>query len=111
MTDQTKIEIRFERCVDKDICDSALFAVAGRPAPVEVWTTDAIESILARQLGKSELTARDREAILTYAGEGLILECLREHGHIDSPLYLTSDYLFRRPGMDRRLLRRAGLLR
>lgn len=110
MGDQ-KIEIRFDRCVDQDICDSALFAVAGRPTPVEVWTTDAIESILARELGKTELSAREREAILSYAGEGLILECLAEHGHVDSPLYLTSDYLFRRHGMERRILRRAGLLR
>ena len=110
MADQPKIQISFERCVDQDICDSALFAIAGRTTPVEVWTTDAIESILARELGKTELSAREREAILSYAGEGLILECLDDHGHIDSPLYLTSDYLFRRPGMERRILRRAGLL-
>ncbi|HET9199701.1 MAG TPA: hypothetical protein VFO84_01835 [Dehalococcoidia bacterium] len=110
MADLPKIEIRFDQCVDQDICDSALFTVSGRPMPVEVWTTDAIESILARVLGKTELGAPEREAILRYAGEGLILECLKEHGHIDSPLYLTSDYLFRRPGMERQVLRRAGLL-
>jgi hypothetical protein len=110
VTEQPKLEIRFDRCVDQDICDSALFNVAGREAPVEIRTTDQIESILARELGKTELSARDREAILSQAGEGLILECLRLHGHIDSPLLLTSDYQFRRPGMERQVLRRAGLL-
>jgi hypothetical protein len=110
MAENPQIEIRFDRCIDQDICDAALFNVAGLDAPVEIRTTDAIESILARELGKQELSARDREAILSQAGEGLILECLQQHGHIDSPLLLTSDYIFRRPGMERRLLQRAGLL-
>ncbi|MEX2238360.1 MAG: hypothetical protein WEB00_12605 [Dehalococcoidia bacterium] len=105
------LEIHFSGCVDMDVCNAALFDLTGAaPDKVEVRTTDEIESILARELGKHELSARDREAILTIAGEGLIRECLDQHGHIDSPLLLTSDYVFRRPGMERGLLKHAGLL-
>jgi hypothetical protein len=105
------LTIQFQRCVDSQVCDSAYFEITGEEQiVVEVRTTEAIESILARELGKSQLTARDREAVLSVAGVELIHECLVSHGHVDSPLLLTSDFVFRRPGMERHLLHEAGLL-
>lgn len=102
--------IRFKGCIDSDVCDAALFEMSDPAQTVEVRITVESESILARELGKEELTARDREAILSLAGMSLIEECQEQHGHIDPELLLGSDYLFRRPGMERGLLREAGLL-
>ncbi|MPZ24294.1 MAG: hypothetical protein GEU28_12320 [Dehalococcoidia bacterium] len=104
-------EVSLDRCVDDGVCDRAFLKVSEPyETEVEVRTTDEIESVLARELGKSELAASDRKAILAIGGDYLIRECLEVHGHIDSPLLMTSDFLFRRPGMERQLLHGAGLL-
>jgi hypothetical protein len=76
---------------------------------VEVRITAQIESILAREMGKKELTEHEREAILTLAGRRIIEECLRERGRVD-PLLLLTSQIFREPGAERRLLRECGLL-
>ena len=47
---------------------------------VEVRITAQIESILAREMGKRELTEQEREAILSVAGRRLIDECLAGAG-------------------------------
>jgi len=105
--------IRFEGCARQSAeCDGAQFNVAqkGRsPLRVEVRTTAHIESILAREMGKREVTAQDREAILSAAGRRLIEECLRERGRVDPVLLFTSQ-IFREPGAERRLLRECGLI-
>lgn len=105
--------IRFEGCARKGTkCDAALFAVVeeGRlPLRVEVRITAQIESILARETGKRELTQQEREAILSLAGRRLIDECLRERGRVDPVLFLTSQ-IFREPGAERRLLRDCRLI-
>jgi hypothetical protein len=111
--DVSGYSIRFEGCARESAeCDAARFAVVekGRPSlRVEVRITAQIESILAREMGKRELTQREREAILSVAGRWLIEECLRERGRVDPLLFLTSQ-LFREPGAERRLLRECGLL-
>jgi hypothetical protein len=105
------LEVQFAGCGDVDTCDHAFFEVhGGHDQRVEVRTTEEIERILARELDKTQLEASDREAILSLAGEELIRECFDQHGHIDSPLLLTSDFIFRRPGVERGLLKQAGLL-
>jgi hypothetical protein len=105
--------IRFEGCARESAeCDAARFAVIeeGRPPlPVEVRITAQIESILAREMGKRELTEQEREAILAVAGRRLIDGCLRERGHVDPVLFLTSQ-IFREHGAERRLLRDCGLI-
>lgn len=105
--------IHFEGCARESVeCDTARFAVveAGSPAlRVEVRITDQIESILAREMGKRELTEEEREAILSVAGRRLIEESLRNRGRVDPVLFLTSQ-IFREPGAERRLLRDCGLL-
>jgi hypothetical protein len=105
--------IRYEGCTQECAeCDTARFAVVeeGRPPlPVEVRITGQIESILAREMGKRELAQQEREAILAVAGRQLIEECLREHGHVDRVVLLTSQ-IFREAGAERRLLRECGLI-
>ena len=111
--DVSRRTIRFEGCGRESAeCDTARFDVAeeGRPAlRVEVRITAQIESILAREMGRQELTEQERDAILTVAGRRLIEECLRERGRVDPLLFLTSQ-LFREPGAERRLLRECGLI-
>jgi len=111
--DASACTIRFEGCSRQDAeCDTASFVVAeeGRqPLQVEVRVTAQIESILAREMGKRELTDQQREAILSVAGRRLIEECLRERGRIEPMLFLTSQ-LFREPGAGKRLLRECGLV-
>jgi hypothetical protein len=105
--------IRFEGCARETAeCDTARFAVVeqGRePLRVQVRITAQIESILAREMGKRELTEQEREAILSLAGRRLIDECLRERGRVDPVLFLTSQ-IFREHGAERRLLRDCGLV-
>jgi hypothetical protein len=105
--------IRFEGCARESAeCDAARFAVAeeGRPPlRVEVRITAQTESILAREMGKRELTEQEREAILSVAGRRLIEECLRERGRVD-PLLLLTSQIFREHGAERRLLRECGLI-
>jgi len=105
--------IRFEGCARESAeCDAARFAVVeeGRPPlRVEVRITAQIESILAREMSKRELTQQEREAILSVAGRRLIEECLQERSRVEPVLFLTSQ-LFREPGAERRLLRECGLL-
>jgi hypothetical protein len=105
--------IRFERCTRECAeCDTARFAVVeegGRPQRVEVRITAQIEDILAREMGKRELTQQEREAILSVAGQRLIEECLRERGGVDPVLLLTSQ-IFREPGAEHRLLQECGLI-
>jgi hypothetical protein len=92
--DVSSWSVRFEGCARESAeCDAARFAVIqeGRPAlRVEVRITAQIESILAREMGKRELTEQEREAILSLAGRRLINECLRERGRVDPVLFLTS---------------------
>jgi hypothetical protein len=111
--DVSRRSILFEGCARESTeCDAARFAVIeeGRPPlRVEVRITAQIESILAREMGKRELTEQEREAILSLAGRRLIEECLRERGRVDPLLFLTSQ-LFREPGAERRLLRECGLI-
>ena len=111
--DVSGYSIRFEGCARESAeCDAARFAVVeeGRPPlQVEVRITAQIESILAREMGKRELTQREREAILSVAGRWLIEECLRERSRVDPLLFLSSQ-LFREPGAERRLLRECGLI-
>jgi len=105
--------VRFEGCTRESAeCDTARVDVVeeGSPAQrVEVRITDQIESILAREMGKRELTEREREAILSLAGRRLIEECLRERGRVDPLLFLTSQ-IFREAGAERRLLRECRLI-
>ena len=105
--------IRFEGCARESAeCDAARFAVVeeGRPPlRVEVRITAQIESILAREMGKRELTEQERETILSVAGRRLIEECLRERGRVD-PLLLLTSQIFRERGAERRLLRECGLV-
>jgi hypothetical protein len=105
--------ISFEGCTQECAeCDTARFAVVeeGKPAlRVEVRITAQIEGILAREMGKRELTQQEREAIVSVAGRRLIEECLRERGRVDPVLLLTSQ-LFREPGAEHRLLRDCGLI-
>lgn len=111
--DISRWSIRFEGCARESAeCDTALFDVveeAKSPLRVEVRITAQIESILAREMGRRELTEQDREAILSTAGRRLIEECLRERGHVDPVLLLTSE-IFRQHGAERRLLRECGLI-
>ena len=93
-------------------CDTARFDVAGPEGtglPVEVRTTAQIEYILARELGREALDAREREAIVSIAGRWLIEETLAERGAVE-PLLLLDSRLFREPGAERRLLATCGLL-
>ena len=110
--DISRWSIRFEGCTRESAeCDTALFDVveeAKPPLRVEVRITAQIESILAREMGRRELTEQEREAILSTAGRRLIEECLRERGHVDPVLLLTSE-IFRQHGAERRLLRECGL--
>ncbi len=105
--------IRFEGCAQECAeCDTARFAVVEEGSPplrVEVRITAQTEGILAREMGKRELTQQEREAILSVAGRRLIEECLRERGRVDPVLLLTSQ-IFREPGAERRLLRECGLI-
>ena len=105
--------IRFEGCApESDECGTARFSVveaARPPLQVEVRITAQIEGILAREMGRRELTQQEREAILSVAGRRLIEECLRERGRVDPVLLLTSQ-LFREPGAGKRLLRECGLI-
>ncbi len=105
--------IRFEGCDQGSAeCNAARFVVAeeGKPsAQVEVRITDQIESILAREMGRRELTHQERDAFLSTAGRQLIEECLRERGRVDPVLLLTSQ-IFRGHGAERRLLRESGLV-
>jgi hypothetical protein len=105
--------IRFAGCARESAeCDAARFTVIEEGKPplrIEVRITAQIESILAREMGKRELTEQEREAILSVAGRRLIEECLRERGRVDPVLFLTSQ-LFREPGAERRLLRECGLI-
>ena len=111
--DISRWSIRFEGCTRESAeCDTALFDVveeAKPPLRVEVRITAQIESILAREMGRRELTEQEREAILSTAGRRLIEECLRERGHVDPVLLLTSE-IFRQHGAERRLLRECGLI-
>jgi len=111
--DVSSWSIRFEGCARETAeCDTARFAVVEERSPplrVEVRITAQIESILAREMGKRELTEQEREAILSLAGRRLIDECLRERGRVDPVLFLTSQ-IFREPGAERRLLRECGLI-
>ncbi|OGO51182.1 MAG: hypothetical protein A2148_08915 [Chloroflexi bacterium RBG_16_68_14] len=94
-------------------CDSARFQVTppqGKSITIEVRTTAQIEQILARELGKQALDAREREAILSPAGRRLIEERLEEKGQVEPLLFLDSR-LFRASGAERRLLEQCGLLR
>jgi hypothetical protein len=105
--------IRFEGCAQEAAeCNAARFALVQEGSPalqVEVRITAQIESILAREMGKRELTQQEREAILSLAGHRLIEECLRERGRVDPVLLLTSQ-IFREHGSERRLLRECGLI-
>ena len=111
--DVSGLSIRFEGCSRQDAeCDAARFAVveAGQPPlQVEVRITAEIEGILAREMGKRELTEQQREAILSVAGRRLIEECLQQRGRLEPVLLLTSQ-LFREPGAGKRLLRECGLV-
>ena len=114
MTDDvSRRSIRFDGCSRESVeCDAARFALLeeGRPPfQVEVRITGQIESILAREMGRQELTEHEREAILSLAGRRLIEECLRERGRVEPVLLLTSQ-IFREPGAERRLLRECGLI-
>jgi hypothetical protein len=105
--------IRFEGCAQESAeCSAARFAVVQEgnpPLRVEVRITALIESILAREMGKQELTQQEREAILSLAGHRLIEDCLRERGHVEPVLLLTSQ-VFREPGAEKRLLRECGFI-
>ncbi len=111
--DVSRQSIRFEGCGRESAeCDTARFDVVEQgtaPLRVEVRITAQIESILAREMGKQELTEQEREAILTVAGRRLIEECLQERGRVD-PLLLLTSQIFREPGAERRLLRECGLV-
>ena len=96
----------------RDDCAAARFDVTspqGAVTSVEVRTTAQIEHILARELGKSALDAREREAILSVAGRQLIEACLADEGAAEPLLFLDSR-LLRAPGAERRLLQECGLL-
>jgi hypothetical protein len=105
--------IRFEGCARESAeCDTARFAVVeeGRPPlRVEVRITAQIESILAREMGRREMTKQEREAVLSVAGRRLIEDSLRERGQVE-PLLLLTSHIFREPGAGRRLLRECGLI-
>ena len=111
--DVSGLSIRFEGCSRHDAeCDTARFSIAEQgkpPLQVEVRITAQIEGILAREMGKRELTQPEREAVLSVAGRRLIEECLRERGGVDPVLLLTSQ-VFREPGAGKRLLRECGLI-
>ena len=111
--DISRWSIQFEGCTRESAeCDTALFDVVEEgesPLRVEVRITAQIESILAREMGRRELTQQERETILSTAGRRLIEECLRERGHVDPVLLLTSQ-IFREHGAERRLLRECGLI-
>jgi hypothetical protein len=74
--------IRFEGCArESDECGTARFSVveaARPPRQVEVRITAQIEGILAREMGRRELTQQEREAGLSVGGRRLIEACLRE---------------------------------
>lgn len=96
----------------RDECQAARFQVAppaGSPSSVEVRVTAQIESILARHLGKRELSPSDRQKILSPAGRRLIEESLARRGRVDAVLLLDSRLFFSH-GAQRRLLRECGLL-
>lgn len=111
--DVSRWSIRFDGCSEESAeCAAAHFDVVeeGRtPLRVEVRVTAEIESILAREMGKRELTHQERESILSTAGRRLIEECLHERGRVDAVLLLTSQ-IFREPGAGKRLLRECGLI-
>lgn len=111
--DVSRPSIRFDGCARASAeCDTGRFALleGGKPpVQVEVRITDQIESILAREMGRGELTEHERAVILSLAGRRLIEECLRERGRVEPVLLLTSQ-IFREPGAERRLLRECGLV-
>lgn len=106
--------IEFVGCEPHDAsCNSGWFQVrgpGGEPRRVEVRVTAQSEHILARELGRGELTPREREAFLSVAGRRLIRESLERGETIDPVVLLNSQVLFRRPGAQRALLRECGLL-
>lgn len=106
--------IDFLGCAPHDLsCDAAWFRLRGPGAEVrrvEVRVTAQSERLLARQLGRDELSPGEREAILAIAGRRLIQGCL-ERGEAPGPVVLLdSQALFRQPGGGRALLRECGLL-
>jgi hypothetical protein len=109
----SEVSIRFEGCSEESAeCHTARFALieAGKPqVQVEVRITVQIEGILAREMGKQDLTQQEREAILSLAGRRLIEDCLRERGRVDPVLLLTSQ-VFHEHGAEKRLLRECGLI-
>lgn len=111
--DGSSWSIEFRGCTGpRDECQAARFQVAspgGSPSSVEVRVTVQIESILARHLGKHELSPTEREKILSVAGRQLIEESLARRGRVDAVLLLDSR-LFLSHGAQRRLLRECGLL-
>ena len=111
--DISRWSIQFEGCARESAeCDTAHFDVVEEgksPLRVEVRITAQIESILAREMGRRQLTEEEREAILSTAGRHLVEECLRERGRVDPVLLLTSQ-IFRQRGAERRLLRECRLI-
>lgn len=93
-------------------CSAARFDVTppgGVLTTVEVRTTVQIEHILALELGKEQIDAPAREAILSVAGRQLI-EAQLADGKAIEPLICLDSRLFRLPGAERRLLQECGLL-
>lgn len=93
-------------------CSAARFDVTppgGARTTVEVRTTAQIEHILALELGKEQIDAPAREAILSVAGRQLI-EAQLADGKAIAPLLCLDSRLFRLPGAACRLLQECGLL-
>lgn len=115
MATQSQWSIEFEGCTEADgECRSGHFRVgqpSGQEQRIEVRLTLQEETILAEHLGKQSLSPDERAAVLSVGGRDLIERHLREDQRPHAVLYLTSHYVFfEHPGVQRDLLRRAGLL-
>lgn len=105
-------QITFVGCThEANDCDAGHFECRefGRSHHVVVRVTAQIERILARELGRPELTRTERERILETGGRRLLEGRLRAGQPLEPVMYLDSR-IFLSPGAEKALLRESGLL-
>lgn len=108
----SKRDVRFLGCCeDAQDCDAGRFECRqdGRAVIIKVRVTAQIERILARELGREDLTKEERASILEVGGRHMLEERLRHRQPLEHVLYLDSR-IFLTPGAEKALLHESGLL-
>ncbi len=105
-------DVRFLGCAeDAQDCDAGRFECweGGRAVSIKVRVTAQIERILARELGREDLTREERASILEVGGRHMLEERLRSRRPLEHVMYLDSR-IFLTAGAEKALLHESGLL-